>query len=155
MLHHISVAVNNPLHVAQVLAEVLNGRCFPFPIHAGSYITIVEDGFGTAIEFYPIDVQLTPDGIEVGFSSGNLPQVFSSVHAAFSVSASQIQIEAIANREGWLVRHCDRGPFQVIELWVENRFMLEMLPPEMAQTYLEFATPGNYEAFLNQVLVEA
>ncbi|MBD1821204.1 hypothetical protein H6F51_01545 [Cyanobacteria bacterium FACHB-DQ100] len=155
MFHHISIAVNHPLHVANVLAEVLQGRCFPFPPHEGSYIVIVDDGFGTGIELYPADTQLTPELDQVGFSSGNA-QTFTSVHAALSVTVSQAQITQIADREGWLVRLCDRGPFKVMEFWVENKFMLELLTPEMAKEYLQFA--ASYEAFLNQAasqLVEA
>ncbi|MBD2078642.1 hypothetical protein [Leptolyngbya sp. FACHB-17] len=157
MFHHISIAVNQPLHVANVLAEVLQGRCFPFPPHEGSYIVIVDDGFGTGIELYPADTQLTPELDQVGFSSGNA-QTFTSVHAALSVTVSQAQITQIADREGWLVRLCDRGPFKVMEFWVENKFMLELLTPEMAKEYLQFAQAASYEAFLNQAasqLVEA
>jgi hypothetical protein len=157
MFHHISIAVNRPLQVANVLAEVLQGRCFPFPPHEGSYIVIVDDGFGTGIELYPADTQLTPELEQVGFSSGNA-QTFTSVHAALSVSVSQEQIVQIADREGWLVRLCDRGAFKVIEFWVENKFMLELLTPEMAKEYLQFAHTAGYEAFLNQAapqLVEA
>ncbi|MBD1848536.1 hypothetical protein [Leptolyngbya sp. FACHB-711] len=155
MFHHISIAVDHPLHVANVLAEVLQGRCFPFPPHEGSYMVIVDDSFGTGIELYPADTQLIPEPEQVGFSSGN-SQNFTSVHAALSISVSQEQIAQIADREGWLVRLCDRGPFKVLEFWVENKFMLELLTPEMAKDYLQFV--ANYEAFLNQAapqLVEA
>ncbi|MBD2033944.1 hypothetical protein H6F76_02625 [Leptolyngbya sp. FACHB-321] len=157
MFHHLSVAVDHPLHVANVLAEVLQGCCFPFPPHEGSYIVIVDDDFGTGIELYPADTQLIPGLDQVGFSSGNTP-TFTSVHAALSVTVTQEQIVQIADREGWLVRLCDRGPFKVIEFWVENKFMLELLTPAMAKEYLQFAQPGSYEAFLNQAapqLVEA
>ncbi|MBD3886705.1 hypothetical protein IFO70_34175 [Phormidium tenue FACHB-886] len=157
MFHHISIAVNHPLHVANVLAEVLQGRCFPFPPHEGSYIVIADDGFGTGIELYPADTQLTPEPEQVGFSSGNA-QTFTSVHAALSVLVSQEQIVQIAEREGWLARLCDRHAFKVIEFWVENKFMLELLTPEMAKEYLQFAHTDSYEAFLHQAapqLVEA
>ena len=157
MFHHISIAVNHPLHVANVLAEVLQGSFFPFPPHPGSYMVIVDDGYGTGIELYPADTQLTPEPEQVGFSSGNT-QTFTSVHAALSVSVSQEQIIQIADREGWLARLCDRHAFKVIELWVENKFMLELLTPEMAKEYLQFAHTAGYEAFLRQAapqLVEA
>ncbi len=157
MFHHISIAVDHPLQVANVLAEVLQCRCFPFPPHEGSYIVIVDDGFGTGIELYPADTQLTPELEQVGFSSGNA-QTFTSVHAALSVSVSQEQIAQIAGREEWLARVCDRGPFKVVEFWVENKFMLELLTPEMAKEYLQFAQAASFEAFLNQAapqLVEA
>ncbi|MBW4444472.1 MAG: hypothetical protein KME10_25280 [Plectolyngbya sp. WJT66-NPBG17] len=158
MLHHISVAVNHPLQVANVLAEVLQGRCFPFPPHPGSYMVIVGDDHGTGIELYPADTQLTPGLEEAAFSSGNIAQTFTAIHAAISVPISLEQIEQIADREGWLVRVCDRGPFKVIEFWVENKLLLEFLTPEFAKTYIQFAQPANFEAFFNQAaaqLVEA
>lgn len=158
MLHHISVAVNHPFHVGNVLAEVLQGRCFPFPPHPGSYMVVVGDEYGTGIELYPADTQLTPGLEEVEFSTGNIAQSFTSIHAAISVPTSLEQIGEIANREGWLVRLCDRGPFKVIEFWVENKLMLEFLTPELAKDYLQFAQPGVFEAFFNQAaaqLVEA
>jgi hypothetical protein len=30
MIHHISIAANDPRHVADVLAELMNGRSYPF-----------------------------------------------------------------------------------------------------------------------------
>lgn len=158
MLHHISVAVNNPSHVGNVLAEVLQGRRFPFPVHEGSYMVVSNDDYGTAIELLPADTQLIPDFQEAGFSSGNIPQTFLSVHAAISVPTSQEEIEQIAYREGWLVRFCDRGPFKVIEFWVENKFLIELLTPALVNEYLQFTKPENFEAFFNQTaldLVEA
>ena len=79
--------------------------------------------------------------------TGDSPQ-YLSVHAAISVPTSQAQIEAIGQREGWLVRACDRGPFQVIEFWVENKLMLELLPPKFAAAYMGFVKIENWTAFL-------
>jgi hypothetical protein len=43
---------------------------------------------------------------------------------------------------GWLCRRNDRAQFPVIEFWVENRLMCELLPPEFASEYLRIATRG-------------
>jgi hypothetical protein len=43
---------------------------------------------------------------------------------------------------------CDRGPFEVIEFWVENKLMLELLPPVQAEKYLNFLKPENWQAFV-------
>ena len=37
--------------------------------------------------------------------------------------------------------HCNRGPFHVIEVWVENETMVEILLPEYARQYLAFTRP--------------
>lgn len=52
-------------------------------------------------------------------------------------------------REGWRVVRRNRDSFfEVIKFWVENRLMLELLPPVLAQQYLEFTKPQNIEKFL-------
>ncbi len=45
MLHHISIAVKNPHHVAEVLAEIRQGNVIPFPPNPGSYVVLAEDLF--------------------------------------------------------------------------------------------------------------
>jgi hypothetical protein len=79
-----------------------------------------------------------------------LPQ-YAPVHAALSVPVSRETVEALGRREGWLVRYCDRGPFQVIELWMENTLLFELIPQEMTANYLTFMQPAAYAAFLNVV----
>jgi hypothetical protein len=44
---------------------------------------------------------------------------------------------AIAEREGWRAIELSRGAFRVIEFWIENRVMLELLTEDMAQEYLQ------------------
>lgn len=34
-----------------------------------------------------------------------------------------------------------RGLFEVIELWIENRVLIELLPPTIASGYLAFMEP--------------
>ncbi len=45
MLHHISLGVNNPHHVAEVLAEIMQGNVIPFPPNPGSYVVLAGDLF--------------------------------------------------------------------------------------------------------------
>lgn len=148
MLHHISIEVNRPAHVAEVLAEVMQGKSFPF-VHEGCYIVGVGDQYGTAIELLPAGTKLVPGTEEMEFNSTENAPRLSAVHAAVSVPTSLQTIEAIGQREGWLVRVCDRGPFKVIEFWVENQFAFEFLSPEIVSEYLEFATLANFGAFFN------
>jgi len=38
---------------------------------------------------------------------------------------------------------CDRGPaFPVIEVWLEDRLLVEVLTPEMAARYASFMSPA-------------
>ncbi|MDZ8189634.1 MAG: hypothetical protein RMX96_32955 [Nostoc sp. ChiSLP02] len=143
MIHHISIAVKNPSHVARVLAEILKAQVVPFPPNPGSYMVMPLDEYGTAIELFPLGSQIEPgegDG-ECTFVHTAISSKFTDIHAAVSVPTSQKEIEEIGAREDWRVVRCNRESFfDVIEFWVENRLMLEFLTPEMASVYLKFTT---------------
>ena len=151
MIHHLSFQAMNPLRVANVLAEIWGGKAVPFPIYPGSYVVLTMDEHGTLIEIYPTGTELIPGcGQEqVIFSHNSMASLYTGTHLAISVPADQKQIEQIAAREGWRCVRCDRdGFFEVIELWVENRLMVELLPPALVPKYLNFMQPANLKKFL-------
>jgi hypothetical protein len=146
MIHHISISAHNPEHVAQVLAEVLNGEAVEFFPNPGSYMVFPMDEYGTGIEIYPLDTKLIPgEGDEQGkfvhiANSSN----FIATHAAISVTKTQEEIEEIGKRENWRAVRCNRDSFfDVMEFWLENQVMLELLTPEMAAQYLAATQPEN------------
>ena len=138
-IHHMSIAAQNPQHVAEVLAEIFQGQAVPFPPHPGSYMALAMDKNSTAIEVYPLGSQLMPgsglDGVSFGLS--HQPLQFSAIHAAISVPTSQAEIERIGGQLGWRVIRCSRDSFfDVIEFWIENTFLVEFLSPEMTGEFL-------------------
>lgn len=147
MLHHISIAAENPLRVSQVLAELTVGQFFEFPVSPGAYMVIFDDQHGSGIEVLPQSTVWIAGETEAETRAEALPR-FCATHAALSVAVSRETIEAIGIREGWLVRLCDRGSFHVIELWLENSFMLELLTTDMMANYLNFMKPEVYRNFL-------
>ncbi|MBD0334457.1 MAG: hypothetical protein ICV62_03135 [Cyanobacteria bacterium Co-bin13] len=154
MLHHVSIAVENTARVAGILAEVMGGQFFDFPVHPNSYIVVNGDQYGTAIEVLPANTAWVAGEIEAEVAV--MPTApFTPTHVAMSVPISLETIKAIGVREGWLVRLCDRGPFQVVELWLENRVMVELLPEEIAAKYLGFMTIANLTAFAEQAKAAA
>lgn len=151
MLHHISIAADDPFRVSKVLCELTGGQFFEFPVSPGAYMVIFDDEYGSGIEVLPKDIIWFAGEVEAQTKLADSPMRFSSTHAALSVSVSRETIEAIGLREGWLLRFCDRGLFQVIELWLENSFMLELLTAEMVPNYLNFMKPEVYTNFLAEV----
>ncbi|MBH8561883.1 hypothetical protein I8748_06795 [Nostoc sp. CENA67] len=139
MLHHISISVKNPQHVANVMAEIMHGSVLPFSPNPGGYMMLARDKFGTGIEFYPLGSEIIPDAWQgqAGFKINEHPANYTGVHAAISVPVSVEKIEQIGAREGWRVLPCSRGAFDVVEFWIENRVMLELLTPEMVDKYLD------------------
>lgn len=142
MIHHLSISADRPEHVAAVLAELLGGISIPFPPNPGAHMAIAGDSHGTAVEVYPAGSILTPNGaIGANFERNGGKATPGAVHFALSVERSLAEIEAIAAREGWQCHVCSRGgDFDVVELWIEDHFMVELLPPHFAARYLGFAS---------------
>jgi len=59
------------------------------------------------------------------------------------VSTDADTVQAIARRAEWQCFDCNRDPFHVIEVWVENETMVEILPLDYAQEYLAFTRPDH------------
>ena len=71
------------------------------------------------------------------------------MHVNINSPLDEDSIKAIAKREGCGCFTANRGGglFQLIEFWIERRFMLEVNTPEMTAVYQEMATPENWAAF--------
>jgi hypothetical protein len=145
MIHHLSIAVKDPEHVAKVLAQLMGGYSCPFPVSKGAYMAMQLDDHGTAIEVYPAGTELHPGKVEDGWGimqrqPRDPPYV--STHFALSVQRSPEEIFEIMAHENWLCRRHDRAQFPVIEVWIENTMMFELLTPEFAQKYLQITNEG-------------
>ncbi|MBV9826002.1 MAG: hypothetical protein JO001_10025 [Alphaproteobacteria bacterium] len=146
MIHHVSIPAREPERVAQVLAELMGGKCFPFGPLEGAYMAASGDEHGTMIEVYPdqstLDIPRNDD--QVVFGKNAAPPQTWPFHVLLSVPREPAEIEAIGAREGWRAKTFGRGMqgqkpfFHVIEFWVENRLMLEIVSPAMAQEYEDF-----------------
>ncbi len=148
MIHHLSIAARDPRHVAGVLAEFMGGISVPFPPNPGSFFALQRDEHGSGVEVYPAGTELQPGGSDGGGFVKKQPaeRSYGPTHFALSVATGADTVEAIAAREGWQCFRCNRGPFHVIEVWLENELMVEILPPEFAAEYLAFTRPDKIEA---------
>ena len=137
MIHHLSIAARDPKHSAEVLAEIMGGKAVPFPPNPGSFFALQLDDHGSGVEVYPAGTELRPGGEEGGgFVKAPKDRGYGATHFALSVGTYKTKVEQIAERAGWHCVTCNRGPFHVIEVWVENDTMVEVLPPEFAAEYL-------------------
>ena len=146
MIHHLSIAARDPEHVAGVLAELMGGVAVPFPPNPGSFFALQRDEHGSGVEVHPAGTELRPGGGNGAGFAKREAQGFGPTHFALSVGTSADAVEAIARREGWHCHRCDRGPFHVIEVWLENESMVEILPPEFAAEYLAATRPDKAAA---------
>lgn len=146
MIHHLSIAARDPQHVAGVLAELMGGKAVPFPPNPGSFFALQLDEHGSGVEVYPAGTELRPGGEVGGGFVRTQPRQFAPTHFALSVATGAAKVKTVAGREGWQCFDCNRGPFHVIEVWVENEQMVEILPPEYAAEYLAFTRPDKIAA---------
>ena len=145
MFHYISIPVDNPFHVARVLAEIWQGQICPLLDYPDSYVVMADDEHGTAIELVPSGTEIVP-GDKFEYQQNNdTPSQFSAVHIAISVPKQQHEIEQIASREGWHVALGNRGQFKMIEFWIENKFLIEFMPPSTVPQYVESMSPLTFK----------
>ena len=151
MIFHASMPSRHPAHVARVLAEIWGGFAAPFPSFPDSWMAVAGDERGTIIETYPCDRVITPGAGSDSFMPGDAQDNshYSAFHMAVGTPLTTEQVLAIGAREGWRTLRCTRGDnfFDVIEFWVENTTMIEILTEDMQTQYRSFATPANFRAF--------
>jgi hypothetical protein len=145
MIHHISIPAREPQRVAEVLAELMGGKCMPFGPLEGAFMAAGADGM---IEVYPdratLDIPRSDD--QVVFGENQAPPQTWPFHAFVSVKLEREEVERIGAREGWRAKTFGRGMqghepfFHVIEFWLENRLMIEIVPPDMLREYEAFIT---------------
>lgn len=149
MIFHLSVAAQNPRHAAEVIAELWRGRAFAFPPFPESWIAFAGDDRGSAVEVYPLGRELVPGDKAVAMRAGPPASTGTATHLAIATPLSEDEVKAIAAREGWRALVCDRGGlFHVVEFWVENRLLVEVLTPEMQREYLASMSPANWQSML-------
>jgi hypothetical protein len=139
VIFHASIPADDPEAVAAVMAEILGGEAYRFPPWPGGCVAMAGDDRNTTVEVYPRTQVLAPgEGSEmVPPRPDPVPSRLSCFHLAIATRLSADEILAIGQREGWRAVKCRRGViFEVVELWLENSVMVEVLTAEMQADYL-------------------
>ena len=146
MIYHASLPARDALRVATVLAELLGGRAYRFPIVEGAFQIVTGDTDGTMLEVLPERIQLEP---QAGIATTGSPATYHPFHLLLSVPVERADIERIGAREGWQTDFSVAGvpgqaaEFHLYRMWIENRVLLEFVPESMIgeyRRYMQFAT---------------
>lgn len=146
-LLHVSINAHEPKKVATVLSRLMGGEARPFPSCEGCWMAFSGADDGTAIEVFPISQLLTPGSARVEFSEGGRGDP-TGTHAAIASPMKLREIVGLAKENGWLARVCDRGSFECVEFWLENRQLVEVLDANMETKYRRDMTLGRWSAML-------
>jgi hypothetical protein len=137
MLHHASFAVDDPAEVAEILTGMLGATAVrapapPFP--TGSWFVCFGDKAGSFLELLPWGHVLDPDA-RTGARPEADPQRLTAAHVLVGTPLSADEVLRMAEHVGWKAEVADTRLFRVVKVWVENAVLLEVLPPEMAESY--------------------
>lgn len=145
-LLHLSINAQDPENVARFLATLLGGEALRFPPFPDAWIAFAAHDDGTAIEVYPLTHRLTigPQTIACEVDSPDRRPTFA--HAAIASNLDRTEILALGVSKGWVSRICNRGPFECVEIWLEDRLLVEVLDPPMQRDYARGMTVRNWRA---------
>ena len=147
MLFHASIPADDPERVARAIAELWGGCVTPFPPCAGAFIAWADDERRTVVDVFPRGRQHVPAPGEFTLRDAAALSPFSEAHLAMGTKLSAEQVLALGARERWLAQRSSRGGlFEVVELWLENKFLLEILPAPELERYRCNLTPANFRA---------
>lgn len=163
MIAHVSVPARRPKETAELFASLIDGDAFSFPVVPGAWIAVARDGSGLAVEVYPemmahhpgvggVDPARTNEGPQTQpwedqiFEDG--PQIRpSAFHFALASPLSDDEILTIARRAGLRALKCERGgAFGLIEVWLENALLVEVLSAREFERYRAFMNPASCAA---------
>lgn len=158
MIAHVSLPARDPRATALLLATLIDGEVFDFPVVPGASIAVARDGSGLAIEVYP-DGPAHHPGIgepdPAAIVDGPMAQPWedqvhgeatqlqpSAFHMALVSKLGDEGVMELARRHGLRAVSCDRaGVFRLVELWLDNAILVEVLNPAEAERYREFMNP--------------
>lgn len=148
MIVHVSMPADDCAKVARVLAEMLEGGALRFPPGG-------PDAWNCWSKHNEFQIVVTPRGHVL--LEGEREQTWaprsrsaddraSESHFAVGVERSAAEILTLARAAGWHARVCDRGGlFQVVEVWVENAYLVEVLDPAQRTAYERTMTVENWK----------
>ncbi|HEY9735505.1 MAG TPA: hypothetical protein V6D06_04455 [Trichocoleus sp.] len=133
------IAVDRPKQAAAALAAVFGGQVKPLASLPGAFTV-------TAGNSADITFEVCPTGSEWGSTTAG-----PSGENAFTVSSTALptpinrqQVEQVAAQEGWAALYCGQvGNWDLVELWIENNLLLELMTPTVAAPVKGFTVEGS------------
>jgi hypothetical protein len=146
---HASIPADRPAEAASLLARIMGGTAMPFPPGGpNAWIAWADDG-RTEIEVVRRGDCLERGPVEAEWRSSSLGTGRSEVHLALAVPLAVDEILALAREAHWPARICSRGGlFELVELWVEGAFLIELFDPDQAARFTEVISASQWAALL-------
>jgi hypothetical protein len=135
-------------HVAKVLAQMLDGGALRFPPggpNAWNCWSRTNDFQIVVTPRGQVMVEGPKEQIWVSRETVSNDRACES-HFAMAVERSAAEIVALAQAAGWSARICNRGGmFDLVEVWVEGSYLVEVLDPAQLADYRRSMTSENWK----------
>jgi hypothetical protein len=147
VIAHVSLPADDCAEVARVLAEILGGGALRFPPGGA-------DAWNCWSRNNEFQIVVTPRGNVL--VEGPEEQTWqtrprspgdraSESHVAIAVDRDAADVVGIARAAGWHARIVSRGGlFDLVEVWVENAYLVEVLDPIQMADYRRTMTIANW-----------
>jgi hypothetical protein len=151
MLLDASIPARHPAAVAGFIAELWGTGAVPAPPVPGRFVARAGDGTGVGIEVHPVGI--SPERGCNGATAGPVSAAAASVTRLVIGSVIDAAgVHLAAGMRGWqsrpVIRHAEGRAWPAIEVWVEERLLVEVLTPEMQAEFraARSLAPGPVEA---------
>jgi len=147
MLFHLSINVRDPQRVATTLAALLDATVVKAPsppFNDGALFVCCGDDRGTMVSLEPWGVTYQPGpGQMTAMPHDDATPPHNAFHGLFMAAVPESEVLRLAAEAGWPAGRVPNGPFDVINVWVEGRQLLEFTTPELYPAYqATFDTAG-------------
>jgi hypothetical protein len=148
VIAHVSMPADDCAHVAKVLAQMLDGGALRFPPggpNAWNCWSRTNDFQIVVTPRGQVMVEGPKEQIWVSRETVSNDRACES-HFAMAVERSAAEIVALAQAAGWSARICNRGGmFDLVEVWVEGSYLVEVLDPAQLADYRRSMTSENWK----------
>ena len=148
MIAHVSQPAMDCAKVARVLAELIGGGTLRFPPGGADAWNCWSASNDFQIVVTPCGQMMVPGAHEqiwIGCETARDSARSYESHFAIAVERPAADILEIARAAGWQARVCNRGGmFNLVEVWIENAYLVEVLDPAQMADYRRTMTVENW-----------
>lgn len=149
MIAHVSLPAIDAANVAAVLADIMQGGAVRFPPGGPDAWNCWSKANDFQIVVTPSGQVMLPGEHEQIWASSPLrpdPERAYESHFAIAVERTAPEVVELARAAGWRARVCNRGGFfDLVEVWVENAYLVEVLDPSQLADYRRSMTVENWK----------
>lgn len=136
MILHASVVADEPRETAETIARLLGGIALPLGPGQGTWSAIGPDPIGNMISVLKRGSEFHRTQRHVDTRMGP-PVRHSAYHMLIDTPLSETEILKLAEERGCHALRAKHGAFDVIEFWIDNCLLIELVTQNMGRAYRE------------------